>query len=92
MLARWLYEVGGKVAGIWPACPFCVVYSLRHTSTPALDLTGATSQVAGSPAILDQTVVVLDRTVNVLNRTAIYGVLSFLSVWRWVRPYLVTSR
>ena len=32
---------------------------------------GATSQVAGSPAVLDQTVIVLDRTVIVLDRTVI---------------------
>ena len=49
-------------------------------------LKGATSQVAGSPAILDQTVIVLDRTV-----ITICGVLSFPSAWRWVRPSLVTS-
>ena len=55
---------------------------------------GATSQVAGSPAVLNQTVIVLDRTVIVLDRTiiTIYGVLSFPSAWRWVRPSLVTSR
>ena len=48
-------------------------------------LKGATSQVAGSPAVLDRTVIVLDRTVIVLDRivivldrtvTAIYGILS----------------
>ena len=46
---------------------------------------GATSQVAGSPAVLDRTVIVLDRTIIVLDRivivldravTAIYGILS----------------
>ena len=34
-------------------------------------LKGATSQVAGSPAVLDRTVIVLDRTVIVLDRTII---------------------
>ena len=47
---------------------------------------GATSQVAGSPAVLDQTVIVLDRTV-----ITIHGVLSFPSARRWVRPSLITS-
>ena len=34
-------------------------------------LKGATSQVAGSPAVLDRTVIVLDRTIIVLDRTVI---------------------
>ena len=34
-------------------------------------LKGATSQVAGSPAVLDRTVIILDRTVIVLDRTVI---------------------
>ena len=37
----------------------------------ALDLKGATSQVAGSPAVLDRTVIVLDGTVIVLDGTVI---------------------
>ena len=47
---------------------------------------GATSQVAGSPVVLDRTVIVLDRTAIRIN-----GVLSFPLAWRWVRPSLVTS-
>ena len=48
-------------------------------------LKGATSQVAGSPAVLDRTVIVLNRTIIVLDRivivldrtvTAIYSILS----------------
>ena len=35
------------------------------------DVKGATSQVAGSPAVLDRTVIVLDRTVIVHDRTVI---------------------
>ena len=36
-----------------------------------LSLKGATSQVAGSPAVLDRTVIVLDQTVIVLDQTVI---------------------
>ena len=44
----------------------------------SVTLKGATSQVAGSPAVLDRTVVVLDRIVIVLDRSviAICGILS----------------
>ena len=38
---------------------------------PYLPLKGATSQVAGSPAVLHRTVIVLHRTVIVLDRTVI---------------------
>ena len=60
-------------------------FELFTTDTSMLRVKGATSQVAGRPTILDRTVIVLDRTV-----TTIYGVLSFPSAWRWVRPSLVT--
>ena len=55
---------------------------------------GATSQVAGSPAVLDRTLVVFDRTVIVLNPTVmtINGGHSFPPAWWRVRPSLVTPR
>ena len=73
-----------------------IVNSIQTKTPIALAaLKGATSLAAGSPAVLDQTVIVLDQTVIVLDRTVIVldrtviticGVLSFPSVWRWVRP------
>ena len=82
-------------------------YAKRQEFVVRWLLKGATSLVAGSPAVLDQTVIVLDQTVIVLDRAVIVfdrtvivldrtviticGVLSFPSAWRWVRPSLVTS-
>ena len=43
----------------------------KQTDTFLGMLKGATSQVAGSPAVLDQTVIVLDRTIIVLDLTII---------------------
>ena len=56
-------------------------------------LKGATSQVAGSPAVLDQTVIVLDWTDTVLDRIVITicGVLSFPLARRWVRLWVRPS-
>ena len=67
---------------VGPSTPLYYSYTMRQRK-PLDDMTsqlavivcwllkGATSQVAGSPAVLDQTVIVLDQTVIVLDRTVI---------------------
>ena len=73
-----------------PLFPVCgALYQVFSVKRPrrlvGLVVKGATSQVAGSPAVPDRTVIVLDRTIIVLDRTvivldrtvtAIYGILS----------------
>ena len=60
---------------VWSAnfCQLCSQQKRqrRRVSPFAIGLKGATSQVAGRPAVLDRTVIVLDRTVIVLDPTAI---------------------
>ena len=55
----------------------CIVAKLKILSNRCL-LKGATSQVAGSLAVLDRTAIVLDRIVIFLDRSviAIYGIFS----------------
>ena len=95
MSTEWCHEIS-------VGTPWGLSQQINSWDTLAIcwDIKGATSQEAESPAVLDQTVIVLGRTVIVLHRHVIvldrtvikmYGVLSFPSARRWVRPSLVTS-
>ena len=97
MMSYYFNTISNFTLISWEACKkmnpgrgHCVIFMKGMKNLNTLHVMsivkGATSQVAGRPTVLDQTVIVLDRTVK-----TIYGVLSFPSAWRWVRPSLVTS-
>ena len=86
LVALWRVVHGDAISFRWPCQLVVILVSYWWPAMVTLTLKGATSQVAGSLAVLDQTVIVLDRTV-----ITIYSVLSFPSAWGWVIPSLVTS-
>ena len=76
------WHVAGTLSNQQATCsrsPEALFWSLRSVKMcsrtlnpiPFRTVKGTTSQVAGSPAVLDQTVIVLDRTVIVLDQTVI---------------------